>query len=1440
MADEDIDIRVSLRDELSRPAERVEEALEDIGKEARQAGTQLSFFEEKVDDAGDEAAEATGQFRLFGKSIEDSREEARKSNKVFDSYGRQIDDTRKSVKDLHEEQAKLREETDKTRKSVDDLDKSTSRASRGGIFKFLKKMKAFSALKWATMIDGATFLATGINGIAAAAVAAVGPVSKLSGTLIAYPGFLLAAVQGVKTFTLGVKGMGEAFEALGDPESTIKEINAAMKELHPNAQKVVRTIFDFKDRWEDLQQSVQGRLWKGLSDDIRKLGNNYLPVLRRNLGNTADALNEVMGHTSNWLNQKDSIRAINRVMERNAIIVGDLGTGLSDWGKIFIDVLDAAGPMLTTMAGDFRDFSADVRSLVGDNKSDLRKFFNESYRSAKKWFDVIKDFGVGIFNIVKGSEPLSKAIGKDLTNIGKDFRRWTEEHPGQINRFFESMIPVVRELGRWIRDLGAMWFRSAMDPKQFTNFSRRARTELLPAIERIVRAMGGKFLDALISVAEAIAELAEAGLLDSVTTLLHGVAGAAKTAANAFEKLPDPLQEIVGILSAAFLARGLLRRGGPGGFLPFGGRRRGGDGGGGVRRRPGSVDGGDTGRTRGRFSGRAGGVAGLAAMLGIGALTGGDGSSPGSSAAGGALTGGMIGAEVGGPWGALMGAALGGAVGFENAQQHIRTGFDHLEKSLKMEKGFGAVGPTFEEIDERLSNLIRSNPGKAFRIIQNASDAAGMTVQEFTDELPNTNDWLKKLGDAGKLPLMRLRGMDDEFLELAKRNPSKTFKTLKSISERLGIPMGELMNTYLPKTAKQFREIGGAAKAASGRTQDVFGVSDNLVYLLRNGLIPSAAEMSEQYNLGGNKATKLYNAITRAAEGGRKQTRQLVNTATQLGLTRDETQALIEKYANVPVDITTAAVFKKREAERDMQRWVDFFNTKASGLQDESVQVKLSAAAQKVWKHVISAKEAGGSAFGPGEGAGSVHIRGGTYAKGGPITGGTPGKDSVHIAAMPNEHMWTVDEVEKAGGHQAMYALRSMAKSGMLKDLLPAYKEGGPVYPVGFGANVEEHNTDKAFGTIGDMMESAGNKIESMFNEYLSARILAMVSGGGLTPQQAQRGLQFAMRQRGKPYDWGAAGPGGYDCSGFMAAIYNAARGVNPYQHSFSTAGMAAFPAIQPGTGAFTVGWTTNYDGSGVGHTAGTINGMNVESRGGEGVVLGRSARGYKDRGFDHIGHLTTKAGRRYGGGDAAMFPTGSLSPFEQYIIGKESDGRVTANNPGSTAFGIGQLLEANRIAAARALGFNWRIERGQTGTTNYAQQLAMMRWYMEDRYGGPAGAYRFHMAHGVYDEGGELPPGLTLALNKTREPEHVVSHDDWRAMEASSNAAETLQGALQTVNSTMVAGAGPSPSESHTEPVEEHYHLHMGDIHPKSAFDVDKAMRDAFTRMQREKRERQ
>ncbi|MCX4231987.1 hypothetical protein [Streptomyces ortus] len=122
--------------------------------------------------------------------------------------------------------------------------------------------------------------------------------------------------------------------------------------------------------------------------------------------------------------------------------------------------------------------------------------------------------------------------------------------------------------------------------------------------------------------------------------------------------------------------------------------------------------------------------------------------------------------------------------------------------------------------------------------------------------------------------------------------------------------------------------------------------------------------------------------------------------------------------------------------------------------------------------------------------------------------------------------------------------------------------------------------------------------------------------GGGLGGPRIQAALKWVKTQAGLPYQWAGNGNPSWDCSGLTSAAESVLRGQKPHRRwaTMAFSGKTAPPGwVYHGNSPYKIGITN----AGVGHTAGTLGKTNIESRGGDGVVVGSRARGYNDRLFN-------------------------------------------------------------------------------------------------------------------------------------------------------------------------------------------------------------------------------
>ncbi|WP_329168297.1 hypothetical protein OG709_29875 [Streptomyces sp. NBC_01267] len=431
------------------------------------------------------------------------------------------------------------------------------------------------------------------------------------------------------------------------------------------------------------------------------------------------------------------------------------------------------------------------------------------------------------------------------------------------------------------------------------------------------------------------------------------------------------------------------------------------------------------------------------------------------------------------------------------------------------------------------------------------------------------------------------------------------------------------------------------------------------------------------------------------------------------------------------------------------------------------------------------------------------------YATGGVIPGYTPGRDNQLIAVGGGEAIMR-PEVTRAVGAGRIHALNAAARGGGVAGVqraisagTPAFKDGGIVgwfkdkgKAVGdfVSGAADSLNPTRLFSqasnAVSNMMDPIRKNPWSKEIAKLPMRMLSglkdqalgwLSGGGGDGGANVARGLAWAKTQNGKPYQWGGNGNPSWDCSGFMSAIESVIRGQAPHRRW--------------ATGAFSgdrapAGWVHNLaapfqigvTNKGVGHTAGTLAGVNVESRAG-GIHVGKSARGAHDSYFDGVygfrpsigsagsatatGPAQTAARQmlgEFGWGDSQWAPLKALWQHE-------SGWRVNAQNPNSPAYGIPQALPGSKMAS---VGSDWR--------TNPLTQIKWGLGYIKGRpdYGSPAEAWSKWQARSPhwYDNGGYLQPGLNLVANGTGQPEPVFTSGQWddiRSSKAGSAATQSL-----------------------------------------------------------------
>jgi hypothetical protein len=262
------------------------------------------------------------------------------------------------------------------------------------------------------------------------------------------------AVKEAKKDLADAKGGGGAADAFAD----------AMKKLSPEAQKFVQFLISIRGEFDKLKASAGRELFPRLEIAIQNLVDNLFPVLNPLLEGTGKVLGDVAINLSKVITDADNLKSLESVWKTNDKFIGNLGTTVGNLYTGFLNILEAAGPLITRFGEWLAVVSgtwAETQKLnnqngtltkrfnrLGDITADIGEYLGIFWDGLKDIFAVITEEG-GAVDILNGYFKTAAERFRDFTSAGRE--------DGSLKAFFngatENFTKILSLIGNIVGEL---------------------------------------------------------------------------------------------------------------------------------------------------------------------------------------------------------------------------------------------------------------------------------------------------------------------------------------------------------------------------------------------------------------------------------------------------------------------------------------------------------------------------------------------------------------------------------------------------------------------------------------------------------------------------------------------------------------------------------------------------------------------------------------------------------------------------------------------------------------------------------------------------------------------------------------------------------------------------------------------------------------------------
>lgn len=520
-ADETIDVLVQLRDELSRQAAKVESAIDGVRNASAKAAPVVDELGDQIDDAGDAAATSAAQTAAYERELKKMTRQAMKAAAANALLQKRID-----------------------------MMSGRGNKKRGMFGALTASMNLMGFLKMSlipVILDAVSAVSTlggALGAMASAGVGALAPIVGIAGVL---PGVLTSLLQVVGVGKMAFGGLGDVIKTAFSPASAeqAEKFAAAMKILPPAARNFVLSLSRFKVPLKELKTGIQNALLPSLTR-LMQTFRGYMPMVKSSLIGTARVMAVAVGGINRYFRLAQTQKDVGTVLGNNTKVIASFGKIAQSGLKILMDVLVAAGPLLIRMANDAERFFAALAFKSG-NRNGLAEWMDRGYIVFQKTLTLVEDMWMALQNISKIGVPLGSEMGDSFLGMAKKFRHFTESEDGvkKIANWFDTMRPVIYEVGRLAADIGKAFAHWSMDPTVIDTL-HAMRVDILPNIIDMVDSAAGRFLPAIAKMIGSIFNIITN--LFVLPTLFEMISSSLDSVATVVKQLPDPIKNLISLM----------------------------------------------------------------------------------------------------------------------------------------------------------------------------------------------------------------------------------------------------------------------------------------------------------------------------------------------------------------------------------------------------------------------------------------------------------------------------------------------------------------------------------------------------------------------------------------------------------------------------------------------------------------------------------------------------------------------------------------------------------------------------------------------------------------------------------------------------------------------------------------------------------------------------